>query len=98
MKFIGYDKIISKNDKSLNFDIRFHLQPKIKLMKTIDNKSILIELNDEGWKFVCNDFDINIENGLYFGKKNFYQENQNFYISGMTQSKNQTIKWELNKI
>ena len=67
-------------------------------MKTQDNKSILIELDDEGWKFTCNDFDINIDNGLYFGKKNSYKENQNIFISGMTQSKNQTIKWELNKL
>ena len=39
-------------------------------MKTQDNKAILIELNDEGWKFTCNNFDIDIDNGLYFGNKN----------------------------
>ena len=38
-------------------------------MKTQDNKAILIELDDEGWKFTCDNFDINIDNGLYFGKK-----------------------------
>ena len=98
-KFIGHDKINSKNNnKFLNFEIRFHLEPNVKTMKTQDNKSILIELDDEGWKFTCNDFDINIDNGLYFGKKNSYKENQNIFISGMTQSKNQTIKCELNKL
>ena len=38
-------------------------------MKTQDNKTILIELDNEGWKFSCDNFDINIDNGLYFGKK-----------------------------
>jgi len=67
-------------------------------MKTQDNKSILIDLYGEGWKFQSNDNNINIENGLYFGKKNFFIDNQNIIISGMTNGKNQTIKWEINKL
>ena len=67
-------------------------------MKTQDGKSILIELKNEGWKFICDNHKINIETGLYFGKKNSYTENQNIFISGMTQNENQNIKWELSKI
>ena len=67
-------------------------------MKTQDNKSILIDLDGEGWKFNSNEGDINIDNGLYFGKKNTFTDNQNIVISGMTNSKNQTIKWELTKL
>ena len=40
-------------------------------MKTQDNKSIFIDIDSEGWKFTCNDYEINIDNGLYFGKKIF---------------------------
>ena len=99
IKFVGIDKIIRKNtNKNIKFDIRFHLNPSTKVMKTQDNKSILIELEDEGWKFSCDNFDINIENGLYFGNKNFYQENQNIFISGMTSNEDQTIKWEITKL
>jgi uncharacterized heparinase superfamily protein len=99
MKFIGYDKIISKNKiKNLKFEIRFHLEPNIKAMKTQDNKSILIDLDGEGWKFNSNNNNINIDNGLYFGKKNSFTDNQNILISGMTNEENQTIKWELTKI
>ena len=38
--------ILEKKTKNLsyNFEIRFHLHPKIKATKTIDNKSILLEL------------------------------------------------------
>ena len=48
-KFLGYDKIISKNRiKNLKFEIRFHLEPNTKIMKTQDNKSIFIDLDGEG--------------------------------------------------
>ncbi|MSP11003.1 MAG: heparinase [Pelagibacteraceae bacterium] len=98
-KFIGVDKIIKKNfNYNIKFDIRFHLEPNIKLMKTQDNKSILIELNNEGWKFSCNNFDINIDNGLYFGNKNSYMPNQNIFISGISYNQNESIKWEITKI
>ena len=98
-KFIGHDKIISKsNIKNLKFEIRFHLEPNIKTMKTQDNKSILIDLDGEGWKFNSDNNIMNIDKGLYFGKKDSFVENQNIVISGMTNDKNQTIKWEITKI
>jgi uncharacterized heparinase superfamily protein len=99
MKFIGYDKLLRKDkSKDIKFDIRFHLNPETKVMKTRDNKSILIELEDEGWKFNCDNFDINIDNGLYLGIKNSYKDNLNICISGICQDKTQTIKWEITKI
>ena len=67
-------------------------------MKTQDNKSILIELGNEGWKFTCENYQIEIDNGLYFGKKNTYIEKQNIFVSGITNLKNNNIKWELKKI
>ena len=50
----------------------FILEPNVKVMKTQDNKSILIDLDGEGWKFNSNNNNINIDNGLYFGKKNSF--------------------------
>ena len=99
MKFVGHDKIISKrNKKNLKFEIRFHLDPSVKVMKTQDNKSIFIDLEGEGWKFISTDNNINIDNGLYFGKKNSFIENKNIFISGMTNDGNQTIRWEITKL
>ena len=99
MKFVGFDNLQRKiNSKNIKFDIRFHLHPDAKVMKTQDNKSILIELGDEGWKFNCENYDINIDNGLYLGIKNLYIENQNICISGMSKEDNQTIKWEITKL
>ena len=52
LKFVGTDKILNKkNNFNIKFEVRFHLEPNVKLMKTQDNKTILIELEDDGWKF-----------------------------------------------
>ncbi len=99
MTFIGIDKIIKKKtNRNYKFDIRFHLEPRAKLMKTQDNQTIMIELNDEGWKFTCDNYDINIDNGLYFGNKNLYTENQNIYITGISNNLTEIIKWQIKKI
>lgn len=99
MKFVGLDKIISKNNRiNLKFEIRFHLEPSAKVMKTQDNKSIFIDIDGEGWKFNSNNNLISIDNGLYFGKKNSFTNNQNIFISGMTNNENHNIKWEFIKL
>ncbi|MDC3039997.1 heparinase II/III-family protein [Candidatus Pelagibacter sp.] len=98
-KFVGTDKIlIRKSNSNIKFDIRFHLEPDVKLMKTQDNKAILIQLEEEGWKFTCDNFNIDIDNGLYFGNKNSYTQNQNIFISGIASNKNENISWQLSKI
>ena len=96
--FVGSDKILKKINKNYKFDIRFHVEPDVKLMKTQDGKSILIELEDEGWKFTCDNYDINIDNGLYFGNKNSYIDNQNIFISGISNNQTEDIKWQIKKI
>ena len=96
--FIGRDKIVKKRNTNYKFDIRFHVEPAVKLMKTQDNKTILIELGDEGWKFTCDNYDINIDNGLYFGNKNSYTDNQNIFISGVSHNQTENIKWEIKKL
>jgi uncharacterized heparinase superfamily protein len=99
LKFIGTDKILSKETNlNIKFEVRFHLEPNIKLMKTQDNKTILIDLENDGWKFTCDNFDIGIDNGLYFGKKNSCIKNQNIFISGITSNQSEDIVWQLSKI
>ncbi len=95
----GKEKLIKKkNFKVTNFEIRFHLLPNIKVTKLQDNKSVLIELENSGWRFFSNDGLIGVETGLYFGNKNKYIENQNIFISGFTQNNEQLIEWQISKI
>ncbi len=95
----GKEKLIKKkNFKVTNFEIRFHLLPNIKVTKLQDKKSVLIELENSGWRFFSNDGLIGVETGLYFGNKNNYIENQNIFISGVTQNNEQLIEWQISKI
>jgi len=59
---------------------------------------VLIELENSGWRFHSNNGSIDVETGLYFGKKNIFSENQNIFISGITQNEDQLIEWEISKI
>ncbi len=98
-KLIGTDKIISKNKLDpKKYDIRFHMEPGVKLTKTLDNKTILIEIENSGWKFSTNCEIINIETGIYFGNKNLTSENQNICLSGKIKDITQEIKWAFEKI
>ncbi len=98
-KILGKDKLIKKkNYLPTRFEIRFHLMPNTKVTKTLDNRTILIELENSGWRFFTNHGLIDVETGLYFGKKNTYSENQNIFISGNTQKEEQLIEWEITRI
>ncbi len=95
----GDDILQKKNNfKKSIFSIRFHFMPNAKLTKTQDNHTVLIELENSGWKFYSNDGLLDIESGLFFGNKNRYLENLNINLSGVTTKEEQKIKWELSKI
>ena len=98
-RIVGKDNLIKKNNfLTSSFEIRFHLMPNTKVTKTQDNKAILIELENSGWRFYSNDGTIDVESGLYFGKKNEYIENKNICLSGLTKNEEQIIEWEIKKI
>ena len=99
LKLDGQDTLIKKNKfKSSTFELRFHLDPSAKVTKTIDKKSVLIEIGDTGWRFTCKDYDLEVDAGLFFGKKNSYVENKNIIIFGETTKNDQCISWRLEKI
>ena len=98
-KIIGIDKIYKKDKfKESNFEIRFHLNPNTKIMKTQDGKTIYMDINNEGWKFSGKNCIINFETGLFFGIKNKFVENQNILISGTINKCEKEMIWELEKI
>ena len=99
LKICGLDKVEKKKDfKESNFEVRFHLDPEAKVMKTQDGRSILIGIKNEGWKFTSLNNKISYETGLYFGNKNKFVENQNILISDKIIDEDILIKWEIEKI
>ncbi len=98
-KLLGQDKLFKKSSfKGSDFEIRFHLDPIAKVMKTQDGKSIYIGLKNEGWKFTSLNNKISFETGLYFGDKNNFTENHNILISGNISDQEILVKWEIEKI
>ena len=98
-KFIGTDKIIKKKkSKKMNFEIRFHLNPEARVMKTQDKTTIYVDCKNEGWKFKSREYNIDFETGLFFGHKNKFLENQNIVISGIFENEDQEINWEIEKM
>ena len=98
-KFSGIDTIKRKNGgKQLNFEIRFHLDPEAKIMRTQDKKTIYVDYGKESWKFKSTAYNIDVETGLFFGEKNNFLENHNIVISGLIKSENEQIVWEIEKM
>ena len=98
--FFGIDSLIkNKKVSNISYGIRFHIYPGIKIAKTQNSQSILLSLkNGGGWKFSCHNKEVLIEKGIYLGNKNKVTENENIYISGMTNGENQIIEWSFERI
>ena len=98
--FLGIDSLIkNKKVSNISYGIRFHIYPGIKIVKTQNSQSILLSLkNGEGWKFSSHDKEVLIEKGIYLGNKNKIVENENIYISGMTNGEDKIIEWSFEKI
>ena len=98
--FYGKDTLFkSGKEFNANFGIRFHIYPGIKMLKTQNSHTILLSMkNGDAWKFVCLDYELMIENGIFLGKKNKLIKNENIYISGNTEKKDLSINWSLEKI
>ena len=98
--FYGKDTLFkSGKEFNANFGIRFHIYPGIKMIKTQNSHTILLSMkNGDAWKFVCLDYELMIENGIFLGKKNKLIKNENIYISGNTEKKDLSINWSLEKI
>tara|TARA_B100001765_G_C19498804_1_gene338139 strand:+ start:230 stop:1600 length:1371 start_codon:yes stop_codon:yes gene_type:complete len=97
---LGKDSLIKNNGAAdIPFGIRFHVYPGIKMVKTKNSQSVLLSLtNGDGWKFSCFNYEPTIEKGIFWGNMNKIKDNENIYISGMTNKINQTIEWSFKKV
>ena len=99
VSLIGSDIFFrKKNYSDLNYEIRFHLNPLAKVTKTQDQSTLLIELDNSGWKFSCDNSVMDIENGLYFGNKNIFTENQNICLYGNIFDQKKNVVWRFTKV
>ena len=100
-KIFGLDEL-KKTKKCpflLNYFIRFHIYPDIKIVKTKGGNSILISLpNKEGWLLKSKTSDLLIEKNIFLGKKNKIINNESISISGNVDKDIISIIWEIERI
>ena len=97
----GTDELKKNDNKKnlVNFYIRFHIYPGIKIVKTRNEKSILLSLNNnEGWKLNSETNNFKIDKNIFFGKKNKIIGSQCVYMYGRTNEENLKVKWSIEKV
>ena len=90
------DQIFS--DKLLNFDIRLHLNPKVKVSLSLDKRKVIIILSDQGWIFNYEgNYNISLEPSIFASDNGVIHETNQIILKGETLQENTQILWGINK-
>ena len=94
----GYDHIVKKKDGiPIRYVFRFHINPKLTVVKTINGNSALIQVSkNKSLLFTVIDETLEIEKSIYLGGKKIL-DNPCITIIGNLVNKNKSFKWEIKK-
>ena len=94
----GFDEIIrNKNNKTVNYCLRFHLYPGLTAVKTMSGNSVLIQLSkNKSLIFTIKDEKIFLEKSIFLGS-NKILNNTCVTVSGNLINKSKVIQWEIKK-
>jgi len=94
----GVDHIYKKKDGiPIRYAFRFHINPKLTVVKTISGNSALIQLSkNKSLIFTISDEILEIEKGIFLGGKKIL-DNTCITISGNLVNKNKSFNWEIKK-
>ena len=100
-KIFGNDELTKTKNYSnlLNYFIRFHIYPDIKIVKTMAGNSVLISLsNGEGWSLSSDTNNFEVEKNIFLGNKNKIVNNESISLSGKLSGDVTSVKWLLERI
>jgi uncharacterized heparinase superfamily protein len=90
------DHIYSK--KVLKFDIRMHLNPKIKVSLSLDKKKAIIILNEQGWSFnFQGNAKLLLEPSIFVEDNGHIKKTNQLVLKGETIKENTEILWGFTK-
>jgi uncharacterized heparinase superfamily protein len=94
----GCDHIVKKKDGiPIRYVFRFHINPKLTVVKTMNGNSALIQISkNKSLLFTVKDETLEIEKGIYLGGKKIL-DNSCITIIGNLVNKNKTFNWEIKK-
>ena len=97
-KIIGRDKLIRKKlVAKIKYDVRFHLYPSVTAVQTIGGNNLLIQINKNNTLlFSTKEKGLKIEKSIFFGGQKVL-DNYCILISGIMDSDEKTINWEIIK-
>ena len=97
---IGSDlfKKIKNSKIETSYFVRFHIYPGLKIAKTKDGSTVLIQLiNGEGLIFKSENNEVKIEKNIFLGGKNIINT-KCIVISGITREKEISVNWKIEKV
>ncbi len=87
---------IIEGPANIDYNISFHLHPKVKISILHNQKSALLKLsNGDAWRLRISGADIKLTDSIYFGDDGKFKRNQQIILSGITQVNKTSIKWAL---
>jgi uncharacterized heparinase superfamily protein len=94
----GCDNIIKKKDGiPIRYVFRFHINPKLSVVKTMNGNSALIQISkNKSLLFTIKDETLEIEKSIYLGGKKIL-DNSCITIIGNLVNKNKSFNWEIKK-
>lgn len=94
----GCDHIVKKKDGiPIRYVFRFHINPKLTVVKTMNGNSALIQISkNKSLLFTVKDETLEIEKGIYLGGKKIL-DNSCITIIGNLVNKNKSFNWEIKK-
>lgn len=90
-------KCADHKQQILNFSVRFHIHPDIRITKTMGNDILLSSDNGDGWIFRSPQIPTKIEKNLYFGNSDNIRESSFILLEGNIENAVTNIIWYLEK-
>ena len=94
----GTDHILkTKDGYPIRYAFRFHINPKLNVIKTMSGNSALIQISkNKSLLFTINDENLEIEKSIFFGEKKII-DSICITISGNLVNKNKIFNWKIRK-
>ena len=93
----GLDKIESK--KLHNFHIRFHFSPDIKISLSLDKKSVVLVMKDQGWRFLYEgQVKLSLDSSIFVEDEGKINSALQIVLSGTTENSQTNILWGFKRI
>jgi len=94
---VGEDRL-SGGPPGLAFELRFHLHPAVQATLSQGNAACLLRLpRGEGWRFRTQDWEIALEQSIYFGRPDAPRRSLQIVLHGKTEEGGTTLLWWLQR-